>query len=67
MNSKEFYLNVREMRALQRDYFKTKDKAILKKCKVLEAIIDKEIQRVDRITGVIREIPKEINLNILKK
>lgn len=49
MNAREFFDKVVEMRNAQKEYFKTKDKDVLKEAKVLEAEIDKEIRRVEII------------------
>lgn len=65
MNSKAFYMHVREMRALQKEYFRTRDHEVLKRCKVQEKIIDDEIERADRILRTLRDIPKEIDGRLL--
>lgn len=49
MNAREFYFRVKEMRHLQRIYFETHDRLILKACFVVEKDIDQEIERVDSI------------------
>lgn len=49
MNAREFFDKVVEMRNAQKEYFKTKDKDVLKEAKTLEAEIDREIRRVELI------------------
>lgn len=51
MDKKQFFDNVVLMRANQREYFKTRSKEALRKSKVYESIIDKEIERVRAIVG----------------
>lgn len=50
MNSKAFFDKVREMRAAQREYFKTRSADALSRSKQLEKEIDAEIKRVERLT-----------------
>lgn len=51
MNPKEFFDAVRRMRKLQKDYYSTRDKQILKQCIDAEKAIDAEISRVESILG----------------
>ena len=51
MNSRVFFDKVALMRRLQQEYFKTRDKSVLEKCKVVEKEIDVEIKRVNAIIG----------------
>lgn len=52
MNSETFYMKVREMRKLQKQYFKSRNSLVLQKCKAVETEIDAEIQRVDGLKGI---------------
>jgi hypothetical protein len=49
MNAREFFDLVTVMRSKQRSYFNTRDKNELADCKRLEAQVDDEIYRVNRI------------------
>lgn len=49
MNKKEFYDKVVEMRQLQKQYYQTRDKEILKRSIAAEKEIDEEIKRVNAI------------------
>jgi hypothetical protein len=49
MNAREFFDLVTMMRSKQRSYFNTRDKNELADCKRLEAQVDDEIYRVNRI------------------
>lgn len=49
MNSKQFYQTVKMARKAQQDYFKYKRKEDLQVARHYEAIIDKEIARVEQI------------------
>lgn len=49
MNKKEFYDKVVEMRQLQKQYYQTRDKEILKRSIAAEKEIDEEIKRVNTI------------------
>lgn len=49
MDKKQFYDKVVEMRRLQKEYFRTRDKNILKRSKAAEKEIDDEIKRVNAI------------------
>lgn len=51
MDKKTFFNEVRQMRSLQREYFKTRDKKILEESKKKERLIDEEIVRVSTIFG----------------
>lgn len=46
MNAKEFFYEVKKMRKLQKEYFKTRSSITLGACKKQEKIIDDEIKRV---------------------
>lgn len=64
MNNKYFYYKVRKMRALQREYFKTRDKQVLQRSKALEKEIDEEIARVDALVDVKAQLSYELmNIN----
>ena len=49
MSVKEFFVLVSEMRAMQREYFKTRTNKTLEQSKVLERMVDDEIKRVNNI------------------
>lgn len=49
MNPKQFFDKVVELRAAQREYFRTKLPEALRKSKAIEADIDREIRRVQQI------------------
>lgn len=49
MTSKEFFDTVKEMRALQKEYSKTRSISSLQKSKEVEKKVDAEIERVDKI------------------
>lgn len=49
MDKKTFFHKVSQMRAAQREYFKTRNAAALAKSKLLERQIDEEIKRVKAI------------------
>lgn len=49
MNKKEFFDKVSEMRAAQKEYFKTRSGIALERSKRLEKEIDNEIRRVNAI------------------
>ena len=49
MNSREFFSKVALMRKLQQEYFKTRSKSVLDKCKTVEREVDAEIKRVNAI------------------
>lgn len=51
MNAKEFFNLVSQMRQAQREYFKTRNNTVLQQSKDLENLVDKEIDRVNRITS----------------
>ena len=44
MNMEDFIARVKEMRALQRDYFRYRSSALLSKCKELEREVDRMIE-----------------------
>lgn len=52
MNSETFYMKVREMRKLQKQYFKSRNSLVLQSCKSVETEIDAEIKRVDELKGI---------------
>lgn len=49
MNAREFYETVKQMRHLQREYFRHRGTAVLQECKKMEAIVDGEISRVETV------------------
>jgi hypothetical protein len=49
MNGEKFFLEVKKMRDLQKSYYKTRDKNVLKQSIEQETLIDNEIQRVSEI------------------
>ena len=49
MNARQFFEKVREMRAAQNTYFKTKNYNDLNRARALEKEIDAEIKRVDAV------------------
>lgn len=49
MDKKTFFHKVCQMRAAQRDYFKTRSNAALAESKLLERQIDEKIKRVEAI------------------
>lgn len=49
MTAREFFYLVSQMREAQRDYFKTRDQAILRRARALEGDVDAEIFRVKAI------------------
>nr|DAY69969.1 MAG TPA: hypothetical protein [Caudoviricetes sp.] len=49
MNAKQFFDKVVELRATQREYFRTRFPEVLRKSKAIEAEIDREIKRVQQI------------------
>ena len=51
MNSRVFFDKVALIRRLQQEYFKTRSKSVLNKCKTIEREIDTEIKRVNAIIG----------------
>ncbi len=48
MNAKQFFDKVVELRATQREYFRTRLPEVLRKSKAIEAEIDREIKRVQQ-------------------
>lgn len=58
MNHRAFFDLVRQMRIKQREYFKYKRKADLNESKRLEAQVDAEISRVERLLGLPDAIPQ---------
>ena len=59
MNSREFFSKVALMRQLQQEYFKTRSRFVLEKCKTVEKEVDVEIKRVN---AIIVSQPKEQEL-----
>lgn len=51
MNAREFFYLVAQMRATQREYFKTRDQQTLRACRAMENEVDAEIARVKAIVG----------------
>lgn len=49
MTPREFFYLTSNMRAAQREYFKTRDPHVLRACRALEIEVDNEIQRVKDI------------------
>ena len=49
MNAKQFFQLVSDMRAAQKEFFKTKSPSALSELKRLERAVDAEIQRVNEI------------------
>lgn len=49
MTPREFYEKVKQMRAAQKEYFKTRDSGPLARSKMLEHEIDEEIKRVEAL------------------
>lgn len=49
MTPKEFFDLVKEMRSLQKEYFKTRSTEVLRKCTPVEKQVDAEIARVEKI------------------
>lgn len=58
MNPKAFFDLVRRMRVKQRDYFKYRRKSDLAESKRIEAQVDAEISRVERLLGLPDAIPQ---------
>lgn len=58
------FYKVRKMRALQREYFKTRDKQVLQQSKVIEKMIDEEITRVNALVVMKAQMSYELmNIN----
>ena len=55
VNAREFYITVRKMRKAQKEYFLRRTARALNESKTLEAVIDKEIERVEGIMRGERE------------
>ena len=49
MDAREFYEAVKKMRLAQRVYFATRSRPSLEESKRLEQVIDREIERVEKI------------------
>lgn len=49
MNSREFFYLVAQMRAAQKEYFKSREQLALRAARKLEIEVDKEIERVRAI------------------
>ncbi|WP_373804331.1 hypothetical protein [Bacteroides heparinolyticus] len=49
MNAKQFFSLVGDMRAAQKEFFKTKSPSALDESKQLEKAVDAEVQRVNEI------------------
>lgn len=52
MNPEQFFMKVREMRKMQRQYYSTRSKDALNKSIALEKELDAEIARVEQIKGI---------------
>lgn len=50
MNAKQFFDLVSEMRKTQKEYFKTRNQTVLQHSKDLEKLVDKEIERANKLT-----------------
>ena len=61
MDAKTFFQKVSLMRKAQKEYFKKRTLSALQNSKALEAEIDREIERVNRIAGT-PQLPKQTNL-----
>ena len=55
MNNKEFFDLVAKMRAKQKEYFKFRNKTLLKESKALEKQVDDEISRVNDVLSKRKE------------
>jgi len=55
----DFIDSVREMRAAQRDYFRTRDKDIMRKSMALEKQVDDAIKENDNVLWVLQYLPKQ--------
>lgn len=51
MTPREFFYLVANMRAAQKEYFKTRNDRVFRACRVLEKQVDDEIKRVQAITA----------------
>lgn len=51
MNSREFFYLVAQMRAAQKEYFKSREQLTLRAARKLEIEVDKEIERVRAIVA----------------
>lgn len=58
MDNRQFFDLVRRMRVKQRDYFKYHRKSDLTESKRIEAQVDAEISRVERLLGLPDAIPQ---------
>lgn len=50
MNAREFFYLTASVRSAQKEYFMTRDRRLLAKCKALEKELDHEIERVRELT-----------------
>ena len=55
----QFVETVREMRAAQCEYFRTRDKAIMKKSMALEKQVDDAIKKDDYVLWALQHLPKQ--------
>lgn len=55
----QFVETVREMRAAQCEYFRTRDKAVMKKSMALEKQVDEAIKKDDYVLWALQYLPKE--------
>lgn len=55
----QFVESVREMRAAQCEYFRTRDKAVMRKSMALEKQVDEAIKKDDYVLWALQYLPKE--------
>lgn len=55
MDARTFFNKVVLMRKLQKDYWTTRTHTALRNCKAVEAEIDAEIERVNKIIGTTKQ------------
>lgn len=60
ISGKELAATVKDMRDLQKDYFKTRDPIVLQKCKAIESKVD------NMVKAVLNHEPEEKQLNLFK-
>ena len=61
MTPREFYEKVKELRKVQKEYFKTRNPSALSISRHLEDEIDAEIERVEQV--LLKNTPVQGNLN----
>lgn len=59
MDAKTFFQKVELMRNAQKEYFKTRSQTALRNAKALEAEIDREIDRVNKILDTGKSQPQQ--------